>query len=196
MCRHGNSQIEASPRDLAKEKGQLFASTTIEFFKSFTDGQTRVRVLIDLLSPPRPFDAFQDENLPSNFDRDCPNITIALSTLQLPLSLSKLATTLSAYHTIARTRKRLFSSSSTPTLPLSKSLKHLHAAINLIRSLNGLALFGQVQEDEEEEGRLIRLKGKLKRRKKLPGLVEGSEPGRRVGTQFVEGGALITPFAL
>lgn len=155
-------------------------------------------MLIDLLAPPRHYDAFYDENLPSNFDRDCPNVTIALSTLPLPLSLSKLATTLSAYHTTARTRKRLFSSSSSTTsLPLSKSLKNLPTAINLIRSLNGLELFGQLKEDEEEEGRLIRLKGKLKRRKKGgPGLVEGSEPGRRVGVHYPEGAVLVTPFAL
>lgn len=181
----------------------LSCSITLEFFRSFVDGGPRVRLLIELLPPRLSYEAtLSHDPPPADFDPECPNITIRIPIEPLlPLHLSNLATTLSNFHATAREApRRLFPSSTSSFSGIPKALKNLPIAIDLFRSLAGEEkLTFEDREDSEENKLLTQLKGRLRRRKKAPGLVKnGSGAGQAVGSSagLPEGAILVTPFRL
>lgn len=185
--------IEAAPSDLQSTKSTLSCRITLEFYRSFLDAKERVRVRIDLLTPKT---SQLSEIPPASFDSHCPNITIRLPQTQtLPFSLATLATSISTAHTLSRQNNKSAWSNNLVSATNSNQhrvLKDLSLAIDLFRKLRGDNVEDEIVEDED--GLLIKLKGRLKRRKKIELLAaEG---------QLVPGGALpetammVTPFRL
>ncbi|ORY80743.1 hypothetical protein BCR35DRAFT_304315 [Leucosporidium creatinivorum] len=221
---HGNSRLEAAPADLQRDKANrgLSISITLEFYLSFTDQLPRVRVRVDLLpassstatSPIATSFNTDPAHPPNIFDPSCPSISLRLpQSALLPIPLSSLASLLSSAHTRSRkVSKQAGSSWSTSALPYAPSsplapTRELAYAIDMTKRLNGEAREGDEETAEEVEARegglMERLKGRLKRRKKGPGIVkggaDGSEPGGRrlEGTnRLPEGANYITPFVL
>lgn len=184
--------IEAAPSDLESTKSTLSCRMTLEFYRSFLDAKERVRIRIDLLSPK----TSQLSEIPSaSFDPDCPNITIRLPQTQiLPFSLAILATTISTAHTLSRQSKKSVWSNNLVNSTSSNQhrvLKDLSLAIDLFRKLRGESV--EDESIEDEDSLLIKLKGRLKRRKKIELLA--AENGL-VGGALPEAALMVTPFRL
>lgn len=77
-------------------------------------------------------------------------------------------------------------------------LKNLSLAIDLFRKLKGEEVNAD-DEDGDEEGLLQKMKLRLKRRRKAPGLVKGGAEGEGVissSRPLPEGAFMVTPFKL
>lgn len=186
--RHGNSRIEVAARDLRvdPERKGFSCSIMLEFFRSFENGKTKVRCRLDL--HPTESSAAVEDNFatPLVLDSDCPNISIRLPThFVLPMTLSSLAKALSLAHTGSRQQKR-------SNLPL---------AIDLLKTLNGEEVLSAADVESDEGKLLSKLKSRLKRRKRAPGIVKGGEDGTgnrsEIWTgELPEGATMVTPFRL
>lgn len=206
--RYGNSRLEAAPSDIQRDKGNrgLSISISLEFFLSFEDQQPRVRVRVDLLTPSAlltspsvaSFASANDPAMPANvYDPSCPSISLRLpQPAQLPIPLSALATLLSAAHSHSRKAVKHQShsalsqaavpyASSSPSLPT----RDLAYAIDLFKRMNGEVNSTETAEEVEahEKSVLERLKGRLRRRKKAPGIVKGGADGTEPGGRKLEG---------
>ncbi|KAL8281528.1 hypothetical protein RQP46_006212 [Phenoliferia psychrophenolica] len=182
---HGNSHFEAAPRDLQAEKSGrgLDVAIVVEFFRSPTHPRSpRVRCRLELLPASHTYDplspSFASLSYPS-LHPESPLISVLLPRPpRLPLTLAALAMALSDAHTLSRKHGFL-----TNPHPHARALKNLAPAIDLFKGLNGESVVGDAEEvEEEEKSALRRLKGRLKRRKKAPGVVKGA--------------LLVTPFRL
>ncbi|KAM0754617.1 hypothetical protein T439DRAFT_352620 [Meredithblackwellia eburnea MCA 4105] len=203
---HGNSRLEVAPRDIQQEKtGRgLEVAIVLEFFRrSDSPFQPRVRCRLDLLAPMHSYDplseTFTSESYPS-FTPDRPNIIIRLPNPPLlPLNLSSLAMTLSAAHSLSRKRSHHHQNDATV-----RAVRHLAAAVDLFKMLNGEVVEGNADEVEDEERHVLsRLKSRLKWRKRGPGLVKGGADGtgngrplEGGGMPLPEGALMVNPFRL
>jgi hypothetical protein len=175
---------------------------TIEFFLSFEDGTTKVRCRLDLIDPILAASKKSKGDLPAVLDPEIPNISIGLAPIPIPINLSTLANNLFVAHTQSRISQRRRSSLASPP-PHTRALKNLPLAIDLFKTLNGEVVQSAAEVESDESKLLSRLKSKLKRRKRAPGIVKGGADGTGGhGSDIVRGGELpdgamlVTPFRL
>lgn len=173
-------------------------AVTLEFYRSFLDNSTRVRVRLDLLPPLFDPETLSDSTATginstsppagaTSFDPSDPSITVRLPrALPLPLAVTALAKELSDAHTLSRHHAGKSRSAWTfsGTVPREiKAVKPLVQAIDLFKALNGDLVEQDARQVEEEElSMLKKVKGMVRLgRKKGPGLVKGGADGTGTG---------------
>ena len=149
-----------------------------EFFRaSSAPYSPRVRVHLRLLPPHAPPPESLTASAYPSFSASSPSVTVLLPTPpRLPLSLASLALLLSAAHSTSRRN------------PHDRALRSLAPAVDLFKRLNGEAVVEDAEEvDEAEKSLLRKVRGRIRFRKRAPGVVKGGADGTGVGRPLEPG---------